>query len=155
MSREKRENQQPSAVLEIKRVAKVTRGKKRIRFTALVAVGDKQGKVGLALAKAPSVAAAIQKGMNKAKQEMIGLPITSWYSVPHRVEVKQDGVWLLIKPAPQGSGLKAGGVVRTLLDLAGYQNVVAKLLGSSNRTVAAYATLKAFKSLENIKKRRL
>ncbi len=152
----KKENEsQPSAVLEIKRVAKVTQGKKRIRFTALVAVGDHQGRIGLALAKAPSVAAAVQKGIAKAKKEMHQVVVTNWYSVPHRVEVKQDGVWLLIKPAPRGSGLKAGGVVRTLLDLAGYKNVVAKLLGSSNRTVAAYATIKALDSLENIKNRRL
>ncbi len=154
LERNKKDDNQ-SAVLEIKRVAKVTKGKKRIRFTALVAAGDRQGKIGLGLGKAPSVMVAVQKGISQAKKAMAPVPITKDLSIPHRVEVKQDGVWLLIKPAPKGSGLKAGSVVRTILDLSGYQNVVAKLLGSSNKIAASYATFKALALLKNVKVRRL
>ena len=144
-----------TSVLEIKRVSKTTQGKKRIRFTALVAVGDKQGQVGIALGKAPSVAAAVQKAVNKAKKDMIKVPVTKWFSVPHRVEVKQDAVFVLIKPAPKGTGIKAGSVTRSILELAGYQNVVAKILGSSNKNAGAYATMQALSMLKPVKQRRL
>jgi len=149
------DNQLDSMVLEIKRVAKTTKGKKRIRFTALVAVGDKKGRVGIALAKAPSVATAVQKAMEKAKRSMITTPLTSWQSLPHRVEVKQDAVRLIIKPAPRGTGVKAGSVVRSVLSLAGYQNVTAKILGSSNKTAAAYAVMKALNLVKPLKTKRL
>ncbi|NOY14810.1 MAG: 30S ribosomal protein S5 [bacterium] len=148
-------DQLQSSVLQIKRVSKTTQGKKRVRFTALVAVGDKQGRVGLALGKAPSVATAIQKAVIKAKKDMIEVPITKWHSIPHRVEVKQDAVFVLIKPAPKGAGIKAGSVVRSILELAGYQNVVAKILGSSNKNASAHAALKALSQLQDIKYKRL
>ncbi len=149
------EDKTPSTVLEIKRVSKTTKGKKRIRFTALVAVGDRNGRIGLSLGKASSVVEAIQKGLSKAKKNLIQTPVTSWKSIPHKVEVKQDAVYLLMKPAPRGTGIKAGSVVRSILDLAGYQNVTAKLLGSSNRTAASYAVIKALSKLRNLKTRRL
>ena len=134
-------------VVQIKRVSKKTKGGSRISFTALVAVGDKKGKVGVGLGKAPSVAAAITKGVNYAKKHLIKVSLKGT-TIPHRIIVKKGAAEVLLKPAPPGSGVIAGGPVRAVVELAGIQDVSSKILGSRNKINNVYATLEALKKLK-------
>ena len=129
-------------VLVVNRVAKKIKGGDKISFSSLVAVGDGKGMVGIGYGRAGDLKTAIEKGRKKAKREMISAPIKG-KTVPHRVEVKEGAAKIMIKPAPEGSGLMAGGVIRDLLELAGYEDVSAKILGTSNRVSNAKAVMKA------------
>ncbi|OGK29456.1 hypothetical protein A3B02_01380 [Candidatus Roizmanbacteria bacterium RIFCSPLOWO2_01_FULL_42_14] len=133
-------------VLEIKRVSKKTTGGNSISFTALVAVGDREGKIGLALGKGHEVPQAIQKAVKHARKAYITVPIHN-ETLPHDVNVKFKSAHIILKPAPQGTGLKVGGVVRTILSLSGVKNASGKILRSRNSTTNAYAVMKALKSL--------
>ena len=133
-------------VLMINRVAKKVKGGERRGFAALVAVGDGKGKVGIGYGRARDLRTAIGKGKRRAKRKMFTVPITGT-TVPHRVEVKEGAAQIIIKPAPRGSGLIAGGVVRNLLELAGYKDASAKILGTRNKMTNARATVKAFERL--------
>jgi len=135
-------------VLMINRVAKKVKGGERRGFAALVAVGDGKGKVGIGYGRARDLRTAIGKGKRRAKRKMFNVPITGT-TVPHRVEVKEGAAQIIIKPAPRGSGLIAGGVVRNLLELAGYKDASAKILGTRNKMTNARATVKAFERLAN------
>jgi small subunit ribosomal protein S5 len=136
-------------VVEIKRVSKSTKGGKTIRFTALVVIGDKKGKVGIGISKAPDVASAIRKAVEGAKKRMIIIPLKGT-TVPYSVEEKFSAARVLLKPAPPGSGIIAGGPVRIVLQAAGIKDAVAKTLGTNNKVSNVYATLKALETITRI-----
>ncbi len=144
-------------IIQIKRVTKVRKGGKTLRFTALVVVGDGNGKVGLALGKAREVPDAIKKAIEKAKKNIIEVPIFEGRTVPHEVFSKFCSSRVLLKPAKPGHGIVGGNVVRAILELAGFKDLTTKVLGSSTPINVARATMKALASLrspENIARRR-
>lgn len=141
------EKQFDERTLHIDRVARVVKGGRRFRFRALVVVGDKKGKVGIGIAKGADVTAAVSKATEVAKKHFIAVP-TYKGTVPHEAQAKVGGAVILLKPASAGTGLIAGGVVRTVLEVAGVSNALSKSLGSTNKVNSAYATIKALESIE-------
>ncbi|MDO8425386.1 MAG: 30S ribosomal protein S5 [bacterium] len=144
--REREHDEFEQKILDLARVTRVTAGGKRMRFRACVAVGDRKGRVGIGLAKGADVSAAIAKATTRAKKAVMTVPMEH-ETIPHDVRVKFKAAKLLLKPAPKGSGIIAGGVVRLVLDLAGVPNVVAKILGSTNKVSNARATMDALAAL--------
>ena len=133
-------------VINIDRVARVVKGGRRFRFKALVVVGDRKTKVGVGVAKGADVQAAIAKATDVAKKNMINIPVVN-ATIPHEVEVKLGGARVLLKPAAPGTGIIAGGVVRSIIGVTGITNLLSKSLGSTNKVNIAYATVDALKSL--------
>lgn len=138
-------------VVQINRVSKKRRGGSKISFTVLVVVGDKKGRVGVGLGKAPSVAQAVVKGAAIAKKNLVTVSMRGT-TIPHAVRVKKGAAEILLKPAPPGSGLIAGGAVRPVVDLAGIKDISSKVLGTKNKASNVYATFKALKQLKSVKK---
>lgn len=136
-------------VLQIRRVSKKTKGGNRISFTALVIVGDGQGKVGVGLGKAVAVNTAIQKGSRLARRDMVNLPLING-TIPHQIHQKFGAAYVMLKPAPEGTGIIAGGSVRAVVESAGVKNIVAKILGNNNKMSNVFATLKALKAIESL-----
>lgn len=134
-------------VMNIDRVARVVKGGRRFRFRALVVVGDKKGMVGVGSAKGADVTSAIAKASDVAKKDMMKIKLYK-DTLPHEAQAKVGGANILIMPASSGTGLIAGGVVRTVLEVGGVKNALSKSLGSTNKTNIAYATLKALGQLE-------
>ncbi len=141
------EKQFDERTLHIDRVARVVKGGRRFRFRALVVVGDHKNKVGIGISKGADVTAAITKATEVAKKNLITVSIFK-DTLPHEVEAKVGGAKILLKPASPGTGLIAGGVIRTILEVAGVGNVLSKSLGSSNKTNTAYATIEALTLLK-------
>lgn len=133
-------------VINIDRVARVVKGGRRFRFKALVVVGDRKNKVGVGVAKGADVQAAIAKATDVAKKNLITVPIVN-ETIPHDAEVKVSGAQILIKPAAPGTGIIAGGVVRSIIGVTGIRNLLSKSLGSTNKVNIAYATIDALKSM--------
>jgi small subunit ribosomal protein S5 len=140
------EKQFDERTLHIDRVARVVKGGRRFRFRALVVVGDRKHKVGIGSAKGADVTAAVNKATDVAKKNFIEVSLYKG-TLPHEVEYKVSGAHILLKPASPGTGLIAGGAVRTILEVAGVKNALSKSLGSSNKTNTAYATIAALDSL--------
>ena len=140
------EKQFDERVVHIDRVARVVKGGRRFRFRALVVVGDKKGKVGIGIAKGADVTAAVTKATEVAKKQLVKVTLYKG-TLPHEARAKVGGANILIMPAAPGTGLIAGGVVRTILEVAGVSNVLSKSLGSSNKANIAYATIEALTSL--------
>ena len=140
-------------VVEIKRISKKTKGGNTMRFSALVVVGDRKGKVGVGLSKAPDVSTAIRKSMKSAQKRMVKVPLRGT-TIPFSVEEKFSAAKILLKPAPPGSGLVAGGPMRMVLDVAGIRDAVGKRLGTTNKASNVYATLKALKKIAAIEKKK-
>lgn len=136
-------------VIEIKRISKKTKGGNQIRFSALVVVGDKKGKVGVALSKAPDVRNAIRKSIVKAKKRLFNVPLVGT-TIPFAVEEKFSAARVLLKPAPPGSGIIAGGPMRVVLEAAGIRNAVGKILGTKNKVSNVYATTEALKRISRL-----
>lgn len=134
-------------VLQIKRVVKKTTGGSHVTFTALVVVGDKKGKVGLGLGRGKEVPQAIQKAIKLARRQMFTVPVYN-ETLPHDITFKYRAARLILKPAPQGTGLKVGSVVRTIFSLAGITNASGKILGSRNQATNAYAVTLALQKLK-------
>lgn len=132
--------------ISIDRVARVVKGGRRFRFKALVVVGDKKSRVGVGVAKGQDVQAAIQKATDVAKKNLINIPLAG-ATIPHEVELKLGGARVLMKPAAPGTGIIAGGVVRTIIGVTGISNLLTKSLGSNNKVNIAYATIEALRSL--------
>lgn len=139
------EKQFDERMVHIDRVARVVKGGRRFRFRALVVVGDHKGKVGAGSAKAADVTTAVSKATEVAKKQMVTIPMHNGTLV-HETEGKVAGARILLKPARPGTGLIAGGVVRIVLEVAGFSNALSKSLGSSNKTNLAYATLEALQA---------
>jgi small subunit ribosomal protein S5 len=140
------EKQFDERTLHIDRVARVVKGGRRFRFRALVVVGDRKHRVGIGLAKGADVTAAVTKANDVAKKNMVNVSLYKG-TLPHEVEAKVSGAHILLKPASAGTGLIAGGVIRSILEVAGVHNALSKSLGSSNKANTAYATLQALESL--------
>ncbi len=139
-------------IIQINRVSKKTKGGNKIGFSALMVVGDKKGKVGVGLGKAPDVAIAIKKGIAKAQKHMIEVPIKG-RTIPFQIRIKLGAAKLILKPAPRGSGVIAGGAVRSVVTAAGIENISSKVLGTSNQASNVYAALEALKKIaENNRK---
>jgi len=132
--------------ISIDRVARVVKGGRRFRFKALVVVGDRKNKVGVGVAKGQDVQAAVTKATDVAKKNMITVPIVKT-TIPHEVEVKVTGARVLLKPAAPGTGVIAGGVVRTIIGVTSINDLLSKSLGSANKVNIAYATIEALRSL--------
>jgi small subunit ribosomal protein S5 len=145
--REKKEFEEK--IVQVKRVSTKTKGGNRIGFSVLTVVGDKKGRVGVGLGKAPTVREAIHKGFKRAKKYLVTVPLRGT-TIPHRILVKEGAAEVLLKPAPEGTGLKTGGAVRAVVEVAGIRDLVSKILGTRNRASNVYATFSALKKLRPI-----
>lgn len=133
-------------VIQTHRVSKKTTGGNRIGFSSLVVVGDKKGRVGVGLGKSRDVASAIRKGSSYAKKHLITVPIVNG-TITFDIFVKRGAAKVLLKPAPEGSGVIAGGAVRAVVEAAGIRNISSKVLGTKNQASNVYATLEALRKL--------
>lgn len=134
-------------VVDIKRVAKVIKGGRRFAFRVVVVVGDNKGKVGVGVGKARGVPDAIRKAMDRAKRNMVEVPIVET-TIPHQIISKHGGANVLLKPAAPGTGVIAGGAVRAVVEAAGYRNILTKSLGSANQLNVVLATFKGLQALK-------
>jgi len=133
-------------VIQVSRVSKKTKGGNSFGFSVVMVVGDRKGKVGVAKGKAPDVVTAIRKGVRKAKKKMIQVPIDGT-TIPFRINVKKGAAQLMLKPAPKGTGIIAGGPVRAVVEAAGIRDISSKILGTNNQTSNAYATFEALRQI--------
>ena len=138
-------------LVKINRVTKVTKGGRTFTFAAVVVVGDGNGVIGYGLGKAGEVTAAISKGTEAAKKNLVKVPVLKG-TIPHEVEVKFGGAHVLLKPAAAGTGLKAGGAMRAVLESAGIKDVIAKSKGSSNPHNLVKATIAALSQMREADK---
>ena len=129
-------------IVQVNRVSKKTKGGNKVGFSVLVVVGDKKGRVGVGLGKAPDVSSAIRKGVSVGKKHLLTVPIING-TIPMEIRIKLGAAKILLKPAPQGSGIIAGGAVRSVVDAAGIHNISSKVLGTKNQASNVYATMKA------------
>ncbi|MDD2181347.1 MAG: 30S ribosomal protein S5 [Bacilli bacterium] len=137
-------------VINISRVTKVTKGGRNFRFSALVVVGDKKGLVGLGVGKANEVPDAIKKAVQVATKNVIRVALVDNRTIPHEAIGVQGASKVLLKPAFEGTGVKAGGPVRSVLEMAGIKDILSKSLGSSTKINMAHATLNALKSQRTV-----
>jgi small subunit ribosomal protein S5 len=148
-SREKESDWQ-ERVVQIRRVTKVVKGGKKLSFRAIVVVGNEQGQVGVGVGKAADVIGAVKKGVADGKKNLVDVPITKSSSIPHPATGDGGGAQVMMRPAAPGTGVIAGGAVRTVLELSGVRNVLAKQLGSSNPLNNARAAINALGSLRTL-----
>lgn len=137
-------------VIQVNRVSKKTSGGNKIGFSVLVVVGDKKGKVGVGLGKAADVTSAVRKAMTYAKKHMITVPMRKT-TIPHEIRIKKGAAKILLKPAPGGTGIRAGGAVRAVVEAAGIRDIVSKILGTDNKASNVYATFEALQKLHLMK----
>ncbi|MBL7053924.1 30S ribosomal protein S5 [Patescibacteria group bacterium] len=135
-------------LVDLARVTRVVKGGKRMRFRACLVIGNKKGKIGVGVAKGLDVAIAVQKAMKKATKEIKEIKIVN-HTIPHAIKIKHKSARILLRPAKQGHGIVAGGVVRIVLTLVGIENVTAKILGSKNKINNVRATIKALESFND------
>ncbi|MCA9369683.1 MAG: 30S ribosomal protein S5 [Pseudomonadales bacterium] len=148
--RQQREPQEfEEKVIQISRVTKKTTGGNKMGFSILMVVGDKKGRVGIGLGKAQDVMSAIRKGVKKAKKKMITVPMDGT-TIPFPITVKKGAGKVLLKPAPKGSGIIAGGPVRAVVEAAGVRDVSSKILGSQNQASSVYAAFEALTQMQHI-----
>jgi small subunit ribosomal protein S5 len=144
---DKPESEFTDKVVEIKRVSKKTKGGNQISFTALVVTGDKKSRVGVGHGRAKSVADAIQKAIQKARKSMIEVNIVNG-TITDAIKFKFKGAVVLLRPGKQGSGLIAGGSVRSVVELAGIKDIVSKIVGSKTKSINVWATMAALTLLK-------
>lgn len=135
------------SVVQVRRVTKVVKGGKQLKFRAVVVVGDKKGQVGVGCAKAKEVISAVQKAATDARRNIVTVPMTKYLTFPHRVEADYGAARVMLRPAAPGTGVIAGGAVRTVLEMAGVENALGKQLGSNNALNNARATVVAVQSM--------
>ena len=150
--REERKDEFDQRVIDIARVTRVMAGGKRMRFRACVALGNKNGKIAIGLAKGADVAKAVEKAVNKARKNIVNVPIFNG-TIPHEIYYKEGAAKILFKPASKGRGIIAGGVVRIILELAGIKNITSKILGTNNKVNNVKCTIEALKSLKSVNKK--
>lgn len=148
-ARTEKESEWQERVVQIRRVTKVVKGGKKLSFRAIVIVGNEKGQVGVGVGKASDVIGAVKKGVADGKKHLIDVPITKANSIPHPSEGVGGGAKVMIRPASSGTGVIAGGAVRTVLELAGVKNILAKQLGSGNPLNNARAAVNALSSLRS------
>ena len=148
--REPRPKQYEEQVINIGRVTKVTKGGRHFRFSATVVVGDRKGKVGLGIGKANEVPDAIKKAVSAATKNVTKISLVDERTISHEAIGVRGASRVLLKPAVKGTGVKAGGPVRAVLELAGIKDILSKSLGSNTKINMAYATLEALKSQKTI-----
>lgn len=136
-------------VVQVNRVSKKTKGGNKIGFSVLVVVGDRKGRVGVGLGKSPNVSSAIGKAVQYAKKHLISVPIVGT-TIPHDIRVKWGAAKILLKPAPPGSGVIAGGAVRAVVEVVGIRDISSKVLGTKNQATNVYATLEALRRLRPV-----
>lgn len=136
-------------VIQISRVSKKTKGGNKAGFSVLMVVGDKKGKVGVGLGKAPDVLSAIKKSVKKAKKKMISVPLDGT-TIPFALTVKKGAGKVMMKPSTKGTGVIAGGPVRAVVEAAGVRDITCKIMGSDNQASSVYATFEALKQISRI-----
>nr|QCI04659.1 ribosomal protein S5 [Apoglossum ruscifolium] len=134
-------------VIQVKRVTKVVKGGKKLSFRAVLVIGNEKGQIGVGVGKANDVIGAVKKGVSDAKKHIIDTPITKSYSIPHPTSGESGAAKIILRPSATGCGVIAGGATRTVLELAGIKNILAKQLGSNNTLNNARATLNALKNI--------
>ena len=137
-------------VVQIRRVTKVVKGGKKLSFRAVVIIGNEKGQVAVGVGKAGDVMGAVKKGVSDGKKHLIDIPLTKSNSIPHRINGSAGAAKIMMRPAAPGTGVIAGGSVRTVLELAGVQNILAKQLGSNNPLNNARATIDALNHLKTL-----
>lgn len=135
-------------VIEVRRVARTVKGGRRIRFRALVVIGNRKGKVGMGMAKATDVSEAVKKAVSQAKKNMVTVPVIDG-TIPYDVISKHGAAVVMLKPAASGTSIVAGGAVRAIAELAGITDLLSKMMGSSSKVNNIIATMKAFGSFNN------
>lgn len=149
MDRKQRlEEQDKQVVIEIRRVTKVTKGGKNLNFRALVVTGDGNGNAGFGMGKAGEVPEAIRKAVDRAKKDMINIPI-SGTTIPHDISAKAGASLVIMKPAVKGHGMVAGKTMRAFLEVAGISDITSKCIGSTNPVNVIKATISALKQLKS------
>lgn len=138
-------------VLQVDRVSRTVKGGKRMRFRALVIVGNKNGKIGMGIGKAGEVQEAVAKASTYAKKHTIQVPIVN-ETIPYPIEISQGAAHIILKPAKPGTSIIAGGTIRVIFNLAGIKNVVSKVLGTGNKINNAQTTFKALEMLAQARK---
>lgn len=131
-------------VISVNRVSKKTKGGNQMRFSVLVVVGDRKGRVGVGLGKSKDVSSGIRKAITSAKKHLITVPIIRG-TIPHDIYIKRGAAKIILMPAPEGTGVIAGGAVRSVVEAAGIKNISSKVLGTKNPASNIYATLEALK----------
>nr|QCI06193.1 ribosomal protein S5 [Dicranema revolutum] len=144
-----KEQEWEERVVQIRRVTKVVKGGKKLSFRAILVVGNQKGQIGVGIGKASDVINAVKKGVTNAKKHIINIRVTKSYSITHGITGISGAAKVIIKPSAVGSGVIAGGSVRTVLELAGIKNILAKQLRSSNTLNNARATLNALSNLKS------
>lgn len=133
-------------IVQINRVSKKTKGGNKMRFAALVVIGNRNGMVGVGLGKSADISSAIAKAVTYAKKRLILVPIIN-DTIPYTVRIKEGAAEVLLKPAPSGTGIIAGGAVRSVVEVAGIRNISSKILGTDNKANNVYATFAALQRL--------
>ena len=146
---EERSVELKETVVAINRVAKVVKGGRTFRFSAVVVVGDENGHIGVGNGKAAEVPDAIKKAIEEAKKNLITVPIVGT-TIPHEYVGKFGSASVMLKPGAEGTGVIAGGSVRPVLELAGYKDIKTKVIGTNNPRNVVYATLNALKSMQTV-----
>ena len=148
--REPRQKLYEEEIIEVKRVTKVTKGGRHFRFSATMAVGDRKGHVGIGTGKANEVPDAMKKAVQAATKNIVKVSIVDERTIPHEAIGVQSASKVMLKPASKGTGVKAGGPVRAVVELAGVKDILSKSLGSNTKVNMAYATLNALKSQRTV-----
>ncbi len=136
-------------VIQVNRVSKKTKGGNKVRYSVLVVSGDRKGRVGVGLAKAADVTSAMRKASSYAQRHLITVPMRGT-TIPHPITLKKGAALLMLKPAPLGTGVIAGGSVRSVLEVAGVRDIVSKILGTKNKISNVYVTLAALQMLKPV-----
>lgn len=148
-SKREEKDEYDQQIIDIARVTRVMAGGKRMRFRVCIGIGNKKGEVAIGLAKGADVSAAVTKAVNKAKKNIIKVPINRG-TIPHEIYQKLGAAKILLKPASQGKGVIAGGAVRIILELAGIKNISSKILGTNNKVNNVKCVIEALKNLKKI-----